>query len=282
MAEQFLQRAQVRTPGQQMSRETVAQRVRGQRIGQAEPVPGIAHRAADEVGIERPAAHPDEQRAWADQRPRAFQRISADRFAHRLDHRDHPGLAAFAGRPQRPPDRQRVGGKRHCLGDPQPRAIQQQQDGEIALADPIVARRPRLLGQRQRVGRACRTGQGARPLGGTRARQLRDIAGVFRSKGQEGAHRGHLARRAARPQALTIRPAAAPLGQEGAQVLSGDIEQAESPDLLAAILPEKVDEAMRGGDIGADRMRRPPTIMGKVRIPSRRKAARGMIAQSAA
>ena len=71
VAEQFLERAQVGAARQQMGREAVAKRVRRQAVGQAEPRPRAAHRAAHEVGIERPALGADEQRHVARQRTRA-------------------------------------------------------------------------------------------------------------------------------------------------------------------------------------------------------------------
>ena len=214
MAKQLLQRAQIRSPRQQMRRETVAQRVRGQAVGQVQPVPRSPHRAPHQIWIERSTTHPDEQRRGPDQRPWALPGINRNRLAHRLDHRHHASLAALARHAQRPPDRQHVGGQRHRLGHPQSRSVEQQQDRHVAFAHPVARRRAGLLGQRHDIFRARRTRQGARALGGAGARQLRDIAGIFGGKGQERAHRRHFARRAARPQTPTIAPAAAPLGQE--------------------------------------------------------------------
>ena len=55
MAEQFLKRAQIRSSSKKMGRETVTQRVRRQRIGQAEASPHRRHGAPNQIRIEGPA-----------------------------------------------------------------------------------------------------------------------------------------------------------------------------------------------------------------------------------
>lgn len=53
MAEQLLQRAQIRAAPKQMRSEAVAQGMGGGAVGQAEPGSCRLHRAADQRGIER-------------------------------------------------------------------------------------------------------------------------------------------------------------------------------------------------------------------------------------
>src|SRR5206468_3100254 len=61
VAEQFLERAEVRPPSEQMGGEAVAERVRSGPVGEAEADAGAADDAADHLPVERPAAGAAEQ-----------------------------------------------------------------------------------------------------------------------------------------------------------------------------------------------------------------------------
>ena len=61
MAEQLLERAQIGAAAEQMGREAVAQRVRRRPLRQAERAARPAHRSADDLAAQRPAAGAAEQ-----------------------------------------------------------------------------------------------------------------------------------------------------------------------------------------------------------------------------
>lgn len=54
------------------------------------------------------------------------------------------------------------------------------------------------------------------------------------------------------------------------------VEQGEPADFLAMMAAEEVDQSMGGRDIGANRMRRAASAMGKVSGPARRESPRRM------
>jgi hypothetical protein len=62
MTEQFLQRAKVRATRQKVGRETMPQRVRGQRVRQTEPAPRRSDGPPEMVRVQRTGARPDELR----------------------------------------------------------------------------------------------------------------------------------------------------------------------------------------------------------------------------
>lgn len=86
---------------------------------------------------------------------------------------------------------------------------------------------------------------------------------------QEGAHGRHLARGRGRPKALG--PAA---GEKAAKVDRIKCEQACRTDGFAAVLGEKVEQAMRCGDISPRGMGTAPAIEPKLRIEARREGTR--------
>ena len=99
------------------------------------------------------------------------------------------------------------------------------------------------------------------------------IALLLGGEAQEGAHRRHFARRRRRPE-----PVAAALGEEGAQVDRGEVDQAVAPDRFAAMPAEEVDQAMRGGDIGAHGVRRAAAVEGEMARPARGERRRRVLA----
>lgn len=86
---------------------------------------------------------------------------------------------------------------------------------------------------------------------------------------QKGAHGRHLARGRGCPKSLG--PAA---GEKAAKVDRIKCEQACRADGFAAMLGEKVEQAMRRGDISPGGMRAAPAIEPKLRIEARREGAR--------
>ena len=164
MAKQFLKRAQIGTARQQMGRETVAQGMGRERVGEPEAGARGAHRTAHQIGVERSAIDPDEHARIAADRPRDLRQIRLDRLPHGWDDRDNAGLVALSGDPQRGPQRKHTRGQRQRFGDAQPRSVEQEQNGKVARADPWPTR-PRcgVVGQRDRVFGRSRTRQGARP-----------------------------------------------------------------------------------------------------------------------
>ena len=85
------------------------------------------------------------------------------------------------------------------------------------------------------------------------------MAGILRRERQECADGRHLARGGACAQ-----PLPAPVGKEGAQVGRGDVDEAVLADFLTAVAAEEIEEAVRGGDIGAHGMRAAAAIVGEV------------------
>ena len=79
---------------------------------------------------------------------------------------------------------------------------------------------------------------------------------LLRGIGQESADSGELARR--RRSAEAVAPA---IREEGAHVGSAEIEQARGRNLLAPVAPEKFDQPVSGGDIGAHRMGRAAAVV---------------------
>ena len=180
--------------------------------GRPSRVRAAAHRPADEVGVERPALGPDEQRRVAGQRIGAQRDIGVDRLAHRRDQRHDPGLAALAGDPHRLAAaagrarsatslRRRAGPRRRAAAGSRGRARRSSHCARRAAAS--SAKRHRVVG-------AGGPRQGARPLRRAGSRQLRrhcpaSSAAYFR----KAAHRRHLARRRRRARARS------PAGRRG-------------------------------------------------------------------
>ena len=92
MAEQFLKRPKIGSASQQMRRETMAQGMRSQAVGQTKPPAGCSDCAAYEIRIERTSAGSDEQRRIAGQRVRTLPCIILNRLANRGDDGDDPCL----------------------------------------------------------------------------------------------------------------------------------------------------------------------------------------------
>jgi len=54
------------------------------------------------------------------------------------------------------------------------------------------------------------------------------------------------------------------------------IEQAETPDLLAAVPTEELDQSMSGSEVSPDGMRAPASVVGEIAAPTHRERARWM------
>lgn len=79
---------------------------------------------------------------------------------------------------------------------------------------------------------------------------------------EECAHAGQLARRRRRAE-----PLPAPLGKEGAEIGSAEVEQAGALDLLSAIAAEELNQPMGGRDVGAHSMSGTASVVLQVRVP---------------
>ena len=101
---------------------------------------------------------------------------------------------------------------------------------------------------------------------------MRRIALLFRGEGQEGANRRHLPRRGRGAQ-----PLASTVGKKCPQIRGMEVEQAEPANLFAAVAAEEIDQAVRGRDIGADRVRRAASVMSEIASPASCDGPCGMV-----
>jgi hypothetical protein len=272
VAKQFLQRPEIGAASQQMRREAVPQRMRRQRIRQAQAPPGGGDGATDQVRVERAAARTDEQRTIALQRIRTLLNIFPDGIADRRDDRDNPGFRPLSGDSQRCADGQYVRAQRQRLRDAQSSAIKKQQDCEVASADPRRAGRlGRVLCEIHHLVGCGRAGKSPGALGRTRTRKLGWDRLLLGSISEEGANTGEFARRRCWSE-----PTGAPLRKEGAKIAGIHARQGGRLDCLAAIMPKEADEPMRGRRISSHGVRRSAPIMLEMRCPTGRERTRGM------
>src|SRR6185503_5522143 len=64
------------------------------------------------------------------------------------------------------------------------------------------------------------------------------------------------------------------VGEEGAQIGSVEVEQAEAANLFATIPAEKLDQTVCGGNIGPNGVRAAAAVIGEIVGPTRRDCAR--------
>ena len=67
-----------------------------------------------------------------------------------------------------------------------------------------------------------------------------------------------------------------PVGEKGAQVRRAEVEEGFGGDLPTPVAAEKMDQAMRGRDVGAHGVRRAAAVMLEIGCPLRRKRLGGM------
>ena len=90
------------------------------------------------------------------------------------------------------------------------------------------------------------------------------MALLFRRVGQECADAGKLARCRGCAESLP-----ASFRKKGPQVRCAKIKKTRWADWLAAILPQKIDQPVRRGDVGPHRVRRAAAVVLEVRTPLR-------------
>src|ERR1051325_1400165 len=99
-----------------MRRETVAQGMRGQAVGQSQPSTGRGNRPAHKIRVERPSPSADKEwripRHWI----RALTDIIVDRLPHGRNDWYDACLRSLAGDPQGRPNRQVARDERERLG----------------------------------------------------------------------------------------------------------------------------------------------------------------------
>ena len=257
MAEQLLKRPQIRSPRQQMSCDAVTERVRRQRVGQPKPLPCSSNRAANQVGVERPSSHTDEQGRRSLQTEGTLPDIVVERLLDRWQYRNDAGFGALAGNSQCRSDRQNFARQRHCLGNTEARSIEKQENREIARSNPGlesgICSVPRELDCL--IGR-CRPRERARPFWSTRSRQLRLLTFALGDISEKGPDPREFA--GSRRSAKAV---AAPLGKKCTQIRGFDFHQCYGIDPLTPILTEKLNEAVCSRDIGTHRVSRASPVM---------------------
>jgi hypothetical protein len=100
VAEEFLDGAKVAASGQKVRGKAVPQGVGRGRRGQAKAQPGAFHRPLDQAGVDRATARATKKRGIKRKIMRAECDIVVNGPRSGGEHRDGPGLAAFAGDPQ--------------------------------------------------------------------------------------------------------------------------------------------------------------------------------------
>ena len=271
MTEQLLQRPQVRSPRQQMSRETVPEGVRRQRVRQAEPPARRRHGPAHEIRVERPPRAPTN--SGTSPRSEYGHCRTYSSIASRTAGTTGPRASSTACRSletsarsarwrrSATAPRRREGPRRKAAGGWQGRARRSRA-------------RSRLRPHSRRGPSPRRARRGAEAFAAFSARAFAAAA-----HDGPGARRRNPGRRAPpRVRALrrTRRAPSPPVGEKGAQVRCAQVEQAVRRNLLAAIATEEMDQAMCRRDIGAHGMRRTAAVMLEVRRPLRRKRLGGM------
>ncbi len=275
MPEQLLKGAQVRPAREEVRCETVPQSMRRKAFRQAKPLARGRDRPPNQVGVQRPSPSPHEKRPVAVDRPRTLARVIFDRFPDGGHDRNDARFRPLAGDPKRLANRPSTTGQRQRLGNAKASAVEKQEDGEVASADPILRSCPRrILGQRHSLVGRDRTRKRPWTAWSPGARQLRNLPLLLGREGQEISNGGKLARRGGRPKSL-----APPFGEEGTKILSAQRQQQAITHCLATIITQEFDQAMRRRDIGAHGVRGAPAVMEEMARPALDESAGGMIDQ---
>ena len=192
MAEQLLQRPQVRTAAEQVRGEAVAQGVRRSALRQAEPRARPPDLCSYDPAGQRSPAYAAKQRLIARNRPRHARDVILDRCTNLWKQRDDPCLCTLAGDGQRVAERKCAPSQRQRLADPQPRTVQQQQHRPVACGDPrLITLLRHVPGEPHGFRRRDRARQ---PLLHAWTLEERCRTSAVRPF-EEGAHRRQLARR---------------------------------------------------------------------------------------